>query len=366
MKEKSNRFLFVLPNDSLGGAEQVLKMVATYQAKNNRIFIYFLKKKSTQSWDDLLLSENVNVFYGFGKEYFGFLLLPFKLAFKKFDYAFTTHVLITGILGFMKSIRLLKLNFFIARESTMIFNRFTGLKLFLYKSMYFLGYKQIDLLICQTNYMLNDFKKNLPNVSSNIKIRSISNPVDLDQISKKEKEVIKIDDSPYIVSAGRLIEEKGFDILINSFGLIRKDYKKLKLIILGEGNQREFLESLIREKKLEDSVILKGYVTNVYPYFKKAKVCVVSSRVEGFPNVLLQMMSQNHRVVSTLCAGGIESINGVFTSDINDYKMLANSLRKALNDNSKNNKSLFDKELQRRSIGGFIKEIEKSLYEKNY
>jgi len=365
MKEKSNTFLFVLPNDSLGGAEQLLKMVATHKSKNNNISIYFLKRKSTQFWDDLLSSENVSVNYGLSKEYFGFLLLPFRLAFNKFDYAFTSHVLITGLLGFLRRIKLLKLNFFIGRESTMVFNRFTGSKLLLYKLMYFLGYKKVDLLICQTDYMLNEFREHLPNIFNKIKVETISNPIDLDQISEKEKEIIEIIDSPYIVSAGRLIEEKGFDILINSFEIIRKKDKSLKLIILGEGEQKEILEAIIKEKKLKKAVILQGFVTNVYPYFKNAKVCVVSSRMEGFPNVLLQMMSQNNLVVSTLCAGGIEKIEGLFISKTNNIEMLANSLQDAINNRKNNNRDLFDKELQKRSIDGFIKKVENALYEKN-
>ena len=72
-----------------------------------------------------------------------------------------------------------------------------------------------------------------------------------------------------------------------------------------------------------------------------AKVCIVSSLVEGFPNVLLQMMSQNEKdSINHLC-GGIENINGLFTCSPNNIDALAQKINEALfarntNGNKKN------------------------------
>src|SRR5690606_20880375 len=112
----------------------------------------------------------------------------------------------------------------------------------------------------------------------------------------------------FIVTAGRLIHEKGYDILINAFAELKEKYPDLKLIILGYGDLKQELIYLATSLNIEQDVIFWGFVENVYPFFKKAKACVISSRVEGFPNVLLQMMSQNSNVVSTTCAGGIDTI----------------------------------------------------------
>jgi len=163
-----------------------------------------------------------------------------------------------------------------------------------------------------------------------------------------------------IVSAGRLIREKGFDILISAFAEIIKEIPSLNLMILGEGSERKKLEKLINELDIKDKVILKGHVKNVYPYFKLANVCVVSSIREGFPNVLLQMMSQNDKVVSTDCAGGILEIQGVFVVAPDNVKELVGGIKKALNYSSEN-RALFDKELQNRSIDSFIQKIESLL-----
>ena len=106
---------------------------------------------------------------------------------------------------------------------------------------------------------------------------------------------------------------------------------------------------------LEERVKLHGYVENPIPFFKKSKVCIVSSLIEGFPNVLLQMMSQNERVVSTICAGGIDEIDGLLTCSPNDARSLAEKVDKAmkLEDNSQIRES-FDSYLNKNSINIYV------------
>ena len=111
---------------------------------------------------------------------------------------------------------------------------------------------------------------------------------------------------------------------------------------------------------LQNRVILYGFAKNVYPIFKKAKLCVVSSRIEGFPNVLLQMMSQNNAIVSTLCAGEIANIKGIFTCENNDVASLKDAMEKGLN-NNKNNQLIFKDYLKSRSIDKFVNSILKKI-----
>mgnify|MGYP001292883898 FL=1 len=133
------------------------------------------------------------------------------------------------------------------------------------------------------------------------------------------------------------------------------------MVILGEGPLRSHLETKIRDLNLADKVLLPGRVSNVLAYFNLAKVCVVSSRVEGSPNVLLEMMSQNTKVVSTKCAGGIEDIKGLFLANINSEYSLSISIDNALRIDSNENRYLFDKDLDSRSIDKFIYKINSYL-----
>jgi len=121
------------------------------------------------------------------------------------------------------------------------------------------------------------------------------------------------------------------------------------------------LSDLIIKLKLESSVFLPGFVQNVYPFFKYAKVCVVSSRIEGFPNVLLQMMSQNNNVVATKCAGGIAEINGLFLAETNSIESLELAINSCLAADNSVNEKAFKQNLEERSIDNCIKRIEKEL-----
>ncbi|HHX87771.1 MAG TPA: glycosyltransferase, partial [Firmicutes bacterium] len=77
-----------------------------------------------------------------------------------------------------------------------------------------------------------------------------------------------------------------------------------RLIILGEGPQREALEQLIHSLGLGDQVQLPGFVNNPYRYMAQAAVFVLSSRREGFGNVLVEALAAGAPVVSTDCPGG--------------------------------------------------------------
>lgn len=360
--------LIVIPNDSLGGAEQHLKMIAKYYANNKtRIKIVFLRNSISNGWDELKRNPNIKFYYPTSTlELIGVcFLIKNAIRFNcKFDYVYSSHVKVTSLLGCLMTLTILKCKQFVARESTSIFKRYTGVKLTAYKLMYQLGYSKVNLLICQTDYMKTQLLDNLPNLRE--KVVTISNPIDFDIIQSEGEKLIATSEKEklgnYIVSAGRLIPEKGFDLLIKAYRkLLTNTESDIKLLILGEGKERKKLEELIIKQELEGKVILKGFVDNVYPYFKEAKICVVSSRIEGFPNVLLQMMSQNNNVVSTLCAGKIDEIPGVITCKTEDEYSLYEALILALNNKRCDNKIIFNEYLSEHTITKFVKTIEHRL-----
>lgn len=242
----------------------------------------------------------------------------------------STHPSVNVLLGFLKRIGYLKAKL-IVRECTSVFTRFYGLKKLVYLVLYKLGYPGVDLVICQTEIMKNQLLIHNPFLNGkNIVVRP--NPIDLEKLVSLAQLPLDYVESQvkYICSAGRLIPEKGFDILIKAFNLLHKKHPELKLYIFGEGKEKEKLNEIIKENNLSEIVILKGYTSNPAPYFKNAKLCVVSSRVEGFPNVLLEMMALNSSVVSTLCAGGISSIPHIITAKTDNVEDLEASMHQAL------------------------------------
>lgn len=124
---------------------------------------------------------------------------------------------------------------------------------------------------------------------------------------------------------GRFIPEKGFDVLINAY---YKYYNEnfLPLYIYGEGPELDNLTYLIKKYNLNQKIFLRKFVTNPYSIIKNAKGCIISSRIEGFPNILNEMIYLNNNILSTICVPEISNIDFIFTCLSNDIDSLGVSL----------------------------------------
>lgn len=109
---------------------------------------------------------------------------------------------------------------------------------------------------------------------------------------------------PVIVAAGRLAAWKGFSDLVHAMKILAVKGRVARLLILGDGPLRIELQTLINELELKDSVQLLGYVSNPLKYFAHADVFVLSSLVEGLPNVLVEAMMCGCTPVATDCPTG--------------------------------------------------------------
>jgi glycosyltransferase involved in cell wall biosynthesis len=112
---------------------------------------------------------------------------------------------------------------------------------------------------------------------------------------------------PLLLAAGRLVPEKDFPTLLRAFARLREQ-RPARLILLGEGTERASLEALARRLGVRASVHMPGFVRNPFPYMRAASVLVLSSRWEGFGNVLVEAMACGTPVVSTDCTGGASEI----------------------------------------------------------
>ncbi len=108
---------------------------------------------------------------------------------------------------------------------------------------------------------------------------------------------------PVLVAAGRLAPWKGFSDLIEAAALVNAR-RPVHLLILGDGPLRDELQGLVDTRGLRDTVQLVGYVENPLKYFAKSDVFVLSSLVEGLPNVLVEAMMCGCTPVSTDCPTG--------------------------------------------------------------
>ena len=110
-----------------------------------------------------------------------------------------------------------------------------------------------------------------------------------------------------ILSAGRLTGVKDHATLLRAFAEVL-DSRAARLVVLGDGIERDNLLQLAERYGIADSVDLPGFRVNPFAYMSRASVFVLSSRYEGFPNVLVQAMACGTPVVSTNCRSGPDEI----------------------------------------------------------
>ncbi|MFO7914706.1 MAG: glycosyltransferase [Candidatus Krumholzibacteriales bacterium] len=362
--QKRDAIITVLPGDRLGGAEQYLRNIAVHFSRTGfEVHAVFLTRRKGNDWDDV--PDNLNMHFSRAWSEKGGLFFIVRRIFRisrrcRVRYTFSSNTHINSFLGLLRWARVLKTGKLVVRESTTILTRFKGLKRLIFVMHYRMGYRFADLVICQTERMRDELWSYLP-LSRNWNIRVVRNPVDPDYIrrmaSEKPSAAVR-DAGEYIVGAGRLIRIKGFDILIDAFSRIAPSHPQLNLVILGEGELRGSLEEKASRLGISGRVILPGRVSNPVVWFREARLCVVSSLVEGFPNVLLQMMSQCGRVVSTTCAGGIDKIEGLLTCPAGDAAGLAEKIEAGLNmDDTSETRRQFDSFLDDNTVGKFVNRI---------
>jgi|SRR5690554_1321966 glycosyltransferase involved in cell wall biosynthesis len=175
-------------------------------------------------------------------------------------------------------------------------------------------------------------------IISNIKIKKIEvipNPI-IYPLPRSEPTLHPVSviptDKKLLLSVGRLEHIKGFDLLISAFSNLEEQFPNWNLVIIGEGKERNILEDLIKEKKLQNRVLLPGRAGNIADWYNRADLFVMSSRSEGFPNVLAEAMSMGCPVVSYDCPTGpseliIDRINGLLVNPVGDVYELESNIR---------------------------------------
>jgi glycosyltransferase involved in cell wall biosynthesis len=222
---------------------------------------------------------------------------------------------------------------FIARETNTVSEEIKNYKYkVLIKILYKIFYKNYDLIISQSNFMKNDLIKNFSILENKLVV--INNPLDVDKINRMKKDYIscifekrKIN----LLAVGGLRYQKGFDLLLKSFSLLDKNFH---LFIIGEGKEKTNLKKLAKELKIENRVHFLGFQFNPYKFMSKADLLVISSRYEGFPNVVLEANACGLPVVAFDCPGGTKEIikngkNG-FLVKCGDINALAKAIEKAV------------------------------------
>jgi len=176
-------------------------------------------------------------------------------------------------------------------------------------------------------------------ILNNNKVKAIYNPYLL-KINKKNKKNKK----NIILSAGRLCKQKDFCTLILGFSKFVKKFPKYKLIILGDGPDKNKLYKLINDLGLSKNVIIKGWVKNTKKYFLSAKIFALTSLYEGLGNVFIDAVNYEIPCIYANCKSGPNEIllnkKGGLQVKIGDYNELSNKLEESITNYKKSKKMI--------------------------
>ena len=257
---------------------------------------------------------------------------------------------------------------------TKIILRISGLpKLnFFRKYLWKISLKKIALVTTPTVSTLKDFERY--KIINNEKIMVLRDPIIINKeiclkknesIEFAEKNLIK---NNYFLSIGRLSKQKNFSFLIKNIKHFLENDPLLKLVIIGTGEQKDKLAQQIKNYNIEEKIILLGFKTNVFKYFKNCKALILSSLWEDPGFVILEAAYSNVPVISSNCPNGPEEIlNGgkygfLFKNNCDsDFKSKVNEFLNCSNDELKDKKINAKKQSKKFSLFYHAKEIKKIL-----
>lgn len=350
MKKK---IIFVLTILGPGGAEKVVSIIANSLPRDKYSPNVILFDKENGHAD--MLKPDVQILETKTQRIRN-SILPILKFFKKEkpDVVFASYGELNAYISIF--IKLFPKTKFIARETNVVSQHVTRPEI----KFFYRFYNNYHKIICQSDDMYQDLIQNFGIKKE--KLVKINNPVDFEAIDKNiinhEKPLDYSTEFKNVVAVGNLSSRKGFDNLLKVFSHLKNE--KIRLFILGDGRDKEMLHNMKKDLGLEN-VFFLGQKKNPYPFLKFADLFILSSRYEGFPNVLLEAGACGTYALANDCPGGIQEIiqpkiNGEI-STIENHQAFAEKIVEVLAQNH-------DSDAIRNSIQSrFSKEIILKKYE---
>jgi N-acetylgalactosamine-N,N'-diacetylbacillosaminyl-diphospho-undecaprenol 4-alpha-N-acetylgalactosaminyltransferase len=224
------------------------------------------------------------------------------------------------------------------------------------KFMVMYSYKRADIILANSYAIQTDL---IENFKIKTPVRVIYNPVDLQLIKSnaaEEPDLVFDKGVFHFITVGNLRKEKNQLLLIQAFFILKN--LPCKLLIVGAGVMEEELKQKVKDLGLMDKIIFCGFDKNPFKYVSRSDCFVLSSNVEGFPNVLIEALACGKPVISTDCSSGPRELLAPDTDlhhrAINNYEIgeygiltpvkdvisLANAMKKMMEDEALRNRFL--------------------------
>lgn len=190
---------------------------------------------------------------------------------------------------------------------------------------------RFDRIVCVSEAAWKAFRE-LSGLTNGVELHY--NPLNSDAVREKAEQPVELpQDVPIVCAVGRLSREKAFERLIIIHKRLLEQGIAHKLLIVGDGVDKEYMERLVRATGTEETVILAGYQSNPYPYMKKSRFLVNSSYTEGLPVIAMEALSLGVPIVAPIPSVG-EAFGGeccgIITENTNEA--LEAGIRRMLTD----------------------------------
>lgn len=174
-------------------------------------------------------------------------------------------------------------------------------------------YGEADVVIANAEALADDVARFAGLDRSRVHV--IANPIEVETIRRLAQDAVRHpwlssvenDEAPVILAVGKLKPQKDFSTLVRAFAEARR-HRPMRLLILGEGEERGALLRLAERLGVAADVALPGFADNPFAYMARATLLVQTSRWEGFSNVVVEALACGCPVVATDCIGGTREI----------------------------------------------------------
>ncbi|MCK5831412.1 MAG: glycosyltransferase [Methylococcales bacterium] len=323
MTDSKRKLVIIVPSLHGGGSERVVTHIVNNLNRKKFEIILILLKKEGQYLEDLPNDIQCLDLKVSQARYSIFKIIKSIREIKP-DVVLSTLSYLNIILIILKPFLPKNLIFF-ARESSIVsvnnqYEKYPKIYDYLYSQFY----KKYNYIICQSKYMRDDLVNNY-NIDKE-KTVVINNPVKEPEIDlPSEKSEVFFDENKInLLAVGSLNPVKGYDLLIQVIARLEKNYH---LTILGEGKEENRLKALAKKLNVEKKISFLGFKKKPYRYMRQADLFVLSSRYEGFPNVVLEANICGLPAVTFNCPGGVgeiieDGINGFLVENGNIDEMV--------------------------------------------
>lgn len=166
------------------------------------------------------------------------------------------------------------------------------------------AYNQMTSVVCVSMMSKQAFLKRFSGISTSVGV--IYNFIDIEGILQKASGKLMFNNAFTIIVVGRLTSPKKTDRVIRLAARLKKENKRTKIQLIGDGPLRGEIERQVQDLGVEEMVDFLGFIRNPYPYIKAADLLLSTSGHEGFSLVVGEAMTLGTPVVATKTAGPME------------------------------------------------------------